>query len=48
MKGEEGPNHIFLLQTPTSQSQELNVAQIMTQLCLLNDKIPFYVTLLNI
>lgn len=48
MKGEEGPNHISLLQTPTSQSQELNVTQIMTQLCLLNDKVPFYVPLINI
>lgn len=48
MKGEEGPNHISLLQIPTSQRQELNVAQIMTQLRLLNDKVPFCVPLLNI
>lgn len=37
MKGEEGPNHVSLLQTPTPQSQAQDVAQIITQLGLLNE-----------
>lgn len=47
MKREEDPNHVFLLQTRTSQSQEQNVAQIINFVPGIK-KVSFHVPLLKI